>query len=141
RLMRERKLGVQRGGDPEPNAAAPAPNPEREAKIALLRELGPTGSSIDFIAGKTGWSPATIRRIAKELGIDLSVDVVMGKRPQKLDQSKVLNTWIDNLEGQANYFSKLDLEGISSEQRQEVAARVKRVVGVIRVAEKRLQGE
>lgn len=103
----------QRDADPEPNGsksrAAVAKRRER------IREMAGSGYTSDQIAGEVGMAEETVRQIARDEGITIVADKVVGSR-RRIDSNRVVEETSHAVEGLAIGVELVDLAQLDRER-------------------------
>ena len=97
-----RKIRQRRGSPPGPGEQTPAPadrsSAAAQARRKLIGDLAGRGMSSRQIAGQLGIGDHRVRAVAREHGIPIPADAVIG-RTRRLDSSRIVRQTVHALEG------------------------------------------
>ncbi len=123
-------------GSAEPETPGPGEPPDRPAKLSpercreLIAELAGHGMTSHQIAARLGIKDDRVRAMAREHGITIRADVVMG-RSRRLDSNRIAREAVHALEGLAMSVELADLAEIDPVQVPEWSASLARSLRVL----------
>jgi len=138
-----RKIGQRRGGPPAPGQRVPDPadrSPDAAARRReLIGEFAATGMSSRQIGGRLGIGDDRVRQVAREHGITIRADAVLG-RTRRLDSNRIVRETVHALEGLAMGVELADPAEIDLGEAPEWVASVARSLRVLRKFFRQIEG-
>ncbi len=129
-----RKIRQQPGNRPAPGGQVPEPadrSPEAAARRReLIGEFAASGMSSRQIGERLGIGDDRVRQVAREHGIDIRADAVLG-RTRRLDSNRIVRETVHALEGLAMGVELADPAGLDPAQAAEWAASITRSIRVL----------
>jgi hypothetical protein len=129
-----RKIRQRRGNPPAPERHVPGPadrSPEAAARRQqLIGEFAAHGMSSSQIGEQLGIGDDRVRQIAREHGIDIRADAVLG-RTRRLDSSRIVRETVHALEGLAMGVELADPAGVDPAEAAEWAASMSRSIRLL----------
>jgi hypothetical protein len=126
-----RKIRQRRGNPPAPGEHVPDPSDRSPEAAARRRELigqfAATGMSSAQIGERLGIGADRVRQVAREHGIDIRADAVLG-RTRRLDSNRIVREAVHALEGLAMSIELADPAGLDSAEAGEWAASMTRSI-------------
>jgi hypothetical protein len=119
-----RKIRQQGRTPPAPDAHVPAPadgSPEAAARIKLIGEFAARGMSSGQIGERLGIGDDQVRQVAREHGIGIRADAVLG-RARRPDSSRIVRETVHALEGLVMGVELADPAGLDPAEAAEWAA-------------------
>jgi hypothetical protein len=126
-----RKIHQRRGAPPAPSQSVPDPADRSPEAVALRRELigefAASGMSSAQIGERLGIGHDRVRQVAREHGIDIRADAVLG-RTRRLDSNRIVRETAHALEGLVMSVELADPAGLDPTQTAEWAASMTRSI-------------
>ena len=125
-----RKIRQQHRTPPARDGHASAPadsSPEAAARIKLISEFAARGMSSGQIGGRLGIADDQVRQVAREHGIGIRADAVMG-RARRPDSSRIVRETAHALEGLVMGVDLADPAGLDPAEAAEWAASMTRSI-------------
>jgi len=129
-----RKIRQRRGGPPAPSRQVPDPadrSPEAAARRReLIGEFAGTGMSSRQVGERLGIGDDRVRRVAREHGIDIRADTVLG-RTRRPDSSRIVRETVHALEGLAMGVELADPAGLDPAEAADWVASMTRSIRLL----------
>ena len=129
-----RKLRQRRGNPSAPDRHVPDPvdgSPgAAAARIKLIAEFAARGMSSGQIGGRLGIGDDRVRQVAREHGIGIRADAVLG-RARRLDSTRIVRETVHALEGLAMGVALADPAGLDPAGAAEWAASMTRSIRLL----------
>jgi len=129
-----RKLRQQRRTPPAPDGQVPAPADGSleavAARIKLIGEFAARGMSSGQIGERLGIGDDRVRQVAREHGIGIRADAVLG-RARRLDSSRIVRETVHALEGLVMGVELADPGGLDPAEAAEWAASMARSIRLL----------
>jgi hypothetical protein len=126
-----RKIRQRRGNPPAPGERVPGPSDRSPEAAARRRELigqfAASGMSSAQIGQRLGIGEGRVRQIAREHGIGIRADAVLG-RTRRLDPNRIVREAAHALEGLAMSIELADPAGLDPAQASEWATSMTRSI-------------
>lgn len=98
---------------PAPSDKGPKPSQRRRE---LIREMAPSGMTSTQIGERLGLSPETVRLYARQDGVEIHADKVLGRTHKRIDSNRIIRETVQDLENTEMSLSLVRFDELDASQ-------------------------